>query len=149
MLSERFFATPGAPIPTVFSDDLPRQDRREFHPFNTSELWDLLATTSNTSAPGSSGIGWLLIKKAWNKISKHLCTIFNACLILGHHPRVWKEAKVVVIPKPDKEDYSIPKAHRPISLLETMSKLLEKAIAKRFQFDLVKHQLIPTNQFGG
>ena len=62
---------------------------------------------------------------------------------------VWKEAKVVVIPKPDKADYSAPKAHRPISLLETMSKLLEKAIAKRFQFDLVKHELVPTIQFRG
>ena len=62
---------------------------------------------------------------------------------------VWKEAKVVVIPKPDKADYSAPKAHRPISLLETMSKLLEKAIAKRFQFDLVKHELVPTIRFRG
>ena len=30
-----------------------------------------------------------------------------------------------------------------------MSKLLEKVIAKRFQFDLVKYELVPTNQFGG
>ena len=30
-----------------------------------------------------------------------------------------------------------------------MSKLLEKAIAKRIQFDLVKFKLVPTNQFGG
>ena len=43
----------------------------------------------------------------------------------------------------------MPEAHRPISLLETMSKLLEKAIAKRFQFDLVKYELVPTSQFGG
>ena len=56
---------------------------------------------------------------------------------------------MVAIPKPDKPDYSHAKAHRPISLLETMSKLLEKAVAKRFQHDIVKHELIPTNQFGG
>jgi retron-type reverse transcriptase len=61
----------------------------------------------------------------------------------------WKEAVVVVIPKPGKTDYSVAKAHRPISLLETMSKLLEKAVAKRFQYDIVKEELIPTNQFGG
>ena len=30
-----------------------------------------------------------------------------------------------------------------------MSKLLEKVIAKRMQFDLVDHELVPTNQFGG
>jgi hypothetical protein len=55
----------------------------------------------------------------------------------------------VAIPKPDKLDYSLPKAHRPISLLETMSKLLEKAVTKRMQHDIVKHELIHANQFGG
>jgi hypothetical protein len=69
--------------------------------------------------------------------------------MLSHHPAHWKEAKVVAIPKLDKPDYSLPKAHRPISLLETMSKLLEKVVAKRMQHDIVAHELIHTNQFGG
>jgi hypothetical protein len=30
-----------------------------------------------------------------------------------------------------------------------MSKLMEKAVAKRFQYDIVKEGLIHTNQFGG
>ena len=149
MLSERFFAQLGSHIPTHFADDPTARTRRSFHLFEEDELWRQLVATSNTSAPGSSGIGWLIIKKAWEHIKEHLCAIYNACLLLGHHPRVWKEAKVVVIPKPDKPDYSLPKAHRPISLLETMSKLLEKVIAKRIQFDLVQHELVPTNQFGG
>ena len=55
----------------------------------------------------------------------------------------------MVIPKPDKPDYSVAKAHRPISLLETLSKLLEKAVAKRFQHDIVEHELVPSSQFGG
>jgi hypothetical protein len=54
-----------------------------------------------------------------------------------------------VIPKLDKPNYSLPKAHRPISLLETMSKLLEKAVAKHMQHNIVVHKLIHTNQFGG
>ena len=88
MFSDRFFTIPGAPIPVDFSDDPPKRDQREFHPFNTSELEDLLKETSNTSAPGSSGIGWLILKKAWDLIKDHLCAIYNACLLLGHHPRV-------------------------------------------------------------
>jgi hypothetical protein len=78
-----------------------------------------------------------------------LTNIYTACISLRYHPTRWKEAVVVVIPKPGKTDYSKAKAHRPISLLETMSKLMEKAVAKRFQHDIVKHELIPTNQFGG
>ena len=78
-----------------------------------------------------------------------LTSVYNTCIHLGHHPGRWKEATVVVIPKPDKPDYSVAKAHRPISLLETLSKLLEKAVAKRFQHDIVEHELVPSVQFGG
>ena len=59
-----------------------------------------------------------------------LIAVFEACLVLGHHLAIWKQATVTVIPKPGKTDYTHAKAHCPISLLETMSKLLEKIIAK-------------------
>jgi hypothetical protein len=147
LLSERFFAEEGAPIPTSFPDDPPPRPARPFHPFNEEEITPLIKATSNKSAPGSSGIDWSLLKKGWDAVKDHLIDVYNACLVLGYHPPVWKEAKVVAIPKPDKPDYSLPKAHRPISLLETMSKLLEKAVAKRMQHDIVAHELIHTNQF--
>jgi hypothetical protein len=149
LLSERFFAEEGVPIPTSFPDDPTPLPTRPFHPFNEDELTPLIKATSNKSAPGSSGIDWSLLKKGWDATKDHLIDVYNACLVLGYHPPVWKEAKVVAIPKPDKPDYSLPKAHRPISLLETMSKLLEKAVAKRMQHDIVAHELIHTNQFGG
>ena len=109
----------------------------------------LLKATANKTAPGSSGIGWRMLKWAWPIIGATLTYIFDACVHLGHHPTRWKEAVVVVIPKPDKPDYTFPKAHRPISLLECMSKLLEKVIANRIQHDITKRELVPTNQFGG
>jgi hypothetical protein len=149
LLSTLFFAEEGTPIPVSFEDDPPPREPREFLPFGESELFSLLRVTANKSAPSSSGIGWSLLKKGWGAVKDHLIITYNACLTLGHHPARWKEAKVVAIPKPDKPDYSLPKAHRPISLLETMSKLLEKAVAKRMQHDIVKHELIHANQFGG
>jgi hypothetical protein len=149
LLSARFFAEEGDPIPTNFPDDPAPCATRTFTPFGESEIFDLLRTTANKSAPGTSGIGWSLLKKGWGAVKDHLILTYNACLLLGHHPARWKEAKVVAIPKPDKPDYSLPKAHRPISLLETMSKLLEKVVAKRMQHDIVKHELIHANQFGG
>ena len=148
LLSERFFANPNI-IPLRFPDDPPPRPPRPFTDFSTEEIERLLKDTKNSSAPGESGIGYLLLKKAWPRIDVLLTSIYTACLRLGYHPVRWKSATVVVIPKPNKSDYSSPKAHRPISLLETMSKLLEKAIAKRFQHDIVAHNLVPTIQFGG
>jgi hypothetical protein len=149
LLSERFFAEEAEPIPARFHDDPDPCQDRAFKPFTDSELDTLLRQTANKSAPGTSGIGWFLLKKGWDAVKDHLIVIYNACFVLGHHPAHWREAKVVVIPKPDKPDYSLPKAHRPISLLETMSKLLEKAVAKRMQYDIVKYELVQANQFGG
>jgi hypothetical protein len=149
LLSVQFFVEEGTPIPTHFHDDPPPQPTQAFEAFSEVEIGPLLKAMANKSAPGTSGIDWSLLKKGWHGMKDHLVDVFNACFQMGHHPAQWKEAKVVAIPKPDKLDYSLPKAHRPISLLETMSKLLEKVVAKRMQHDIVAHKLIYTNQFGG
>jgi len=65
---------------------------------------------------------------------------------LGHHP--WKEATVIILPKPNKLDYSLPKAYCPISLLECCGKLLEKIIAKRILSDAHSFDILPPSQFG-
>ena len=149
LLSERFFAEDTGTIPLHFHDDPPPHPERPWAPFGEGELWELLRETKNKSAPGTSGVGWFLIKQGWGQVGPLLTNVFNACISLGHHPARWREAVVTVIPKPDKPDYSRAKAHRPISLLENMSKLMEKAVAKRMQYDIITHELIPTNQFGG
>ncbi len=65
--------------------------------------------------------------------------LFNACMQVGYHPREWRDAKVVVIPIPAKPDYSQPKAHRPIALLECLGKLQEKVVTKRLLFEFTTH----------
>jgi len=60
----------------------------------------------------------------------------------------WKEAKIIVIPKPEKLDYTIPKAWRPISLLQTFSKGLEKIIAQRVSEYLERTGQLALTQFG-
>ena len=72
--------------------------------------------------------------------------IFNAVISLRYH--LWKEALVVVIPKPNKPNYSLPKAYCPISLLECCGKLLEKIIAKHILSDAHTFDILPPSQFG-
>ena len=54
----------------------------------------------------------------------------------------------MVLAKPQRPDYSIPKAYQPISLLECCRKLLEKVIASQLLHDLNLYSLLPANQFG-
>ena len=51
----------------------------------------------------------------------------------------------MIISKPD---YDIPKAFRPIVLLNTVDKLIEKMIARKLQFDAVKYGIFHSNQLG-
>jgi hypothetical protein len=148
VFADRFFAHDLGDIPLSFPDNPPARPVRPFAPIMADEAFALLSRTSNTSSPRDSGIGWALLKRGWGPVSETLTAIFNACITLGHHPAVWKNVVVVVILKPDRPDYTQAKAHRPISLLETMSKLLEKVVAQCMQHDIVTEELIPTTQFG-
>ena len=55
----------------------------------------------------------------------------------------------MVLQKPKKPDYSVPGAYRPISLLNTLGKLLEAVMARRLSYLAEKHGLLPDTQFGG
>ena len=91
---------------------------------------DLLRDTSSSSAPGFSGLSWAILKRAWSNIDEHFRHLTDACLLIRYHPRTWRCALVVVIPKPDRADYTLAKNYRPISLIECLSKLIEKGVSK-------------------
>jgi hypothetical protein len=54
-----------------------------------------------------------------------------------------------MLQKLGKPDYSLPSAYRPISLLNTLGKLLEVVIARRLSYLAEKHGLLLNSQFGG
>ncbi len=55
---------------------------------------------------------------------------------------------VLPLPKLKWPDYSLPKAYRPILLLECCGKLLEKIVATRVLVDINMFHLLPNSQFG-
>jgi hypothetical protein len=120
--------------------------RRSFLRVTEDEVRQALAHTSNTSAPGPSGITYKLLKWTFEANPGLIITTLNGALEHGTHP--WGTADVVVIPKPHKPDYSVAKAYRPISLLECTGKLLEKIVANRLGADERNHHLISPTQFG-
>jgi hypothetical protein len=149
ILSQRFFPQNPPNVEAHFPDDPPPRPVRALPSVDKDFIEPLLKKASNHSAPGQSGHTWTLLKWAWAADADRIVNLFKACLRAGHHPRLWKEAVVCVIPKPKRADYSLAKNFRPISLLECLGKLLEKVIAKLIYSDMTKHTLVPTTQFGG
>jgi hypothetical protein len=55
----------------------------------------------------------------------------------------------VVLRKPGKPQYDVPKAYRPIALLNTLGKLLTAIITEQLMYYTEKHTLLPPLHFGG
>src|SRR6266481_6081208 len=61
----------------------------------------------------------------------------------------WWSWDTIVLPKPGKPRYDVPKAYRPITLANTFGKLLSSIVAEDLSFMCENHQLLPANHFGG
>jgi len=55
----------------------------------------------------------------------------------------------IVIPKPNKMSYDLPKSFRPIVLLNMLGKLIKKVISDRLQFHIISNNFIHWSQLGG
>jgi hypothetical protein len=146
VLLESFFPRTAEAQDKVFDqakEELPWLDIGE------EEIEKALKAARPNRAPGKDGLPMPVWKKLWPYVSGIVCKIFNASVILGHYPRIWKTASIIAIRKPGKADYSVPGSYRPISLLNTLGKLLESVIARRLTYWAEAHRLLPESQFGG
>ena len=114
-------------------------------------MQEVLKACSNVSAPGPDHITWQYLKiiLANNTCAVGILSLANACLSLHHWPRHFKKSVSVIIPKPGKLAYDTPKAFRPIVLLSTLGKLIEKMVARQLQFNTVKYGILHPNQLEG
>jgi len=77
----------------------------------------------------------------------NLMYIFSAILQLEYWPKSLKIAQIIMITKTGKNPMDI-SFYQPISLLPTISKVLEKLILKKINKDLNPQDWIPNHQFG-
>ena len=122
-----------------------------WNPFSQHEFKSAINKCKNSSSPGSDRLMWrhLKIIIANNDCLSRIINIANSCIKLGHWPKYFKVSTTIVIPKPNKSLYDHPKAFRPIVLLNTLGKLIEKVIAKRLQFTVASNNFIHPCQLGG
>ena len=77
------------------------------------EAQDATLRTKNTS-PGADNITVKLLTAVWHIIGSHVRHLFEGCLAIGHHPKPFRAAEVVMIAKPGRRDLTTPRAWRPI-----------------------------------
>ena len=81
-------------------------------------------------------------------MQQQIHALFTTSLRQGKLPAHWKLAKIVPLKKGNKDDYTLPKNYRPISLLATLGKVMEAVVATRISYLTEVHKLLPNNHFG-
>ena len=114
---------------------------------NVLEITKTLQKCRNRSAPGEDQISYLILKNLDRENLSNIALIYNSCLRTGYFPNAWKQAKVVMLPKPGK-DLTKPTTYRPISLLPAMGKIFERIVASRLSAFLEKVDYFDENQAG-
>ena len=131
-----------------FSDYLPNAPTNSLFltPITQTEVEDQISALNESKAPGSYGIPVKVVKMSKTLISAQLSNIFNQSFQSGLFPDKLKFACVTPIHKGNSKLNMT--NYRPISILPTFNKILEKLMYKRLQNFLEKNKILFQHQFG-
>lgn len=112
-----------------------------------NEIKNFIKNLPLKKAPGHDKISNVILKNLPNPAIAYINNIYNSILRTGYFPIIWKNSEIIPVPKPNK-NHNNTESYRPISLLPSLSKILEKIILKRINNHLNITQSIPKHQFG-
>ena len=113
---------------------------------NVGFVRKFLSNLNVSKSTGLDNIGPKILKISANIIAPSLVYIVNKSITSGSFPSLWKEAKVKPLFKSgDRDDIN---NYRPISILPTLSKLIEKWVDINFSLFLNNFNLLHKSQSG-
>jgi ribonuclease HI/retron-type reverse transcriptase len=114
-----------------------------------SEQETFVRAASPLKAPGPDGIINKALQAGIDLIAAHLTRIYNQSLRLGYCPVSFRASITAVLRKPGKANYAVPKAYRPIALLNTIGKVVDAVVAWRLSYLVETHHVLPPTHMGG
>lgn len=113
---------------------------------DNKEIENIITNFKNDCAAGWDGIPVLFIKTGKDILTPIITRLCNLCITTGIFPNAFKQALVHPIYKcGDKSEVS---NYRPISVLNILSKILEKVLNKRLMGFLEHESILSKNQYG-
>lgn len=136
------------PMGRDFKEFLPnvKSPKMLFKCVTENQILKILSKMKNKVSFSHDFISNKLLRHVKEEIAKPLSHLVNLSLKLSHVPQSWKRAKVVPVFKSgSKLD---PGNYRPISLLPTLSKVMEKVVHHQVINHLNSHKLLFEQQYG-
>ncbi|KAF8789772.1 putative RNA-directed DNA polymerase like protein [Argiope bruennichi] len=116
-------------------------------PFSPQEVARTINGLPKGKAPGLDGIDNIVIQQINQKFPQLFTDFFNKCLTLKKFPDSLKIGNIILFRKPGKP-INEATSYRPISLLPTIGKVLEKLLTQRLTYHLEKNNHICNRQYG-
>ncbi|KAL4080594.1 hypothetical protein J3A83DRAFT_4082858, partial [Scleroderma citrinum] len=85
-------------------------------------------------APGPSQTTYTALRWAWKMDATPIYLLISHCANTGYHPRIWQCTVAVTLHKPNKPDYSNPRAYWLIQVEECLGKVLEHIQAQHLSY---------------
>ena len=117
-----------------------------FQTVSEDEVSNLISSMENKKSVGVDGISMHMLKISAPAIVPCLTYLFNKSLSVGDFPLRWKQAKIIPLHKSG--DKTLPCNYRPIAILPSVSKILEKIAGKQFSDFLKSRNILSDKQSG-
>lgn len=111
-----------------------------------TEVDRILTGLDSNSAPGWDGISTKFLKMSRAFIVPLICSLANLCFHKGIFPKALKRS--IVTPVFKGEDKTDVNNYRPVSLLTSISKIVEKLLNNRLMGYLNKFNILSSSQYG-
>lgn len=121
----------------------------EWPSLTKEELDTACIIQSKAKAPGPDMISSEIIEITYKLFPQEFLEVYSPFINTGYHPIRWKQATGIILKKPNKPDYNMPKAYRVISLLNCLGKTSERIIANRLSAMAEVSNLLNPTQIGG
>lgn len=130
---------------------------RAVYPEPCTEYRDIMVTQVHRAirklkpykVAGNDGFANTIFTHCRESLAPILLKIFRATFKLKYYLDEWKVSTTVVLRKPGKVDYSVPKVYRLITLLNCVAKILSSIVGEDVVNMVEKYNLLPIHTFGG
>ncbi|XP_049309471.1 uncharacterized protein LOC125777805 [Bactrocera dorsalis] len=124
-----------------------REEAADVPEITEQEVVQAAERFKNSKAPGLDGIPNRALKIAISYHPQPFSDLYTRSLREGVFPKIWKVQRLVLLQKPNKPAGE-PSSYRPLCMIDTMGKILERIICTRLENHLEGDGGLSDNQYG-